>query len=75
MVTKLAVICTRQNNGTYFAMCPEINNCFTQADTYEEAINNLRELTELTIQEMSEDEKEYILCFQNRIFSELEVMV
>jgi len=75
MVTKLAVICTKQNNGTYFAMCPEVKNCYTQANTYEEAITNLKELTELTIQEMSDDEKEYISRFQNRILSELEVVV
>jgi len=75
MITKLAVICTKQNNGTYFAMCPEIKNCFTQAGTYEEAINNLKELTTLTIKDMSDDEKEYITCFENRIFSELEIVV
>jgi len=75
MVTKLAVICTKQNNGTYFANCPDIKNCFTQSDTYETAIENLKELITLTIQEMNDDKKEYITCFQNRIYSELEVVV
>ena len=37
MIAKLSMICSKQNNGAYFAMCPEIKGCFTQGDTYEEA--------------------------------------
>ncbi|MCL2602869.1 MAG: type II toxin-antitoxin system HicB family antitoxin [Defluviitaleaceae bacterium] len=75
MKTKLAVICKKQNNGSYFAMCPEISSCFTQADTYEDAINNLKELTELTLQEMDDDDKEFIINSQDRIYMELEVAI
>jgi predicted RNase H-like HicB family nuclease len=75
MKTNLAVICTKQSNGTYFAICPEVKGCFTQANTYEEAITNLRELTEQTLLEMQNDEKDTIINFQNRIFTELEVAI
>ena len=57
MVAKLSVICSKQSNDSYFAVCPEIKGCFTQGDTYEEAVSNLRELVEITIkEEMSEED-------------------
>jgi len=38
MTAKLSIICSKQDNDTYFAVCPEIKGCFTQGDTYEEAL-------------------------------------
>ena len=58
MIAKLSMICSVQNNGTYFAICPELKGCFTQGDTYEEAYTNLKELVNITIkEELAEDEK------------------
>ena len=69
-------ICSQQNNGSFFAICPEIKGCFTQGDTYEEAVKNLRELIEITVkEEMTEDEIDVILMSKNKIFSELEIAV
>ena len=51
----LAVVCKRQSNGSYFAVCPELKGCYTQGDTYEEALTNLKELVEITIKEELED--------------------
>ena len=48
---KLSVICKKQSNDSYFAMCPELKDCYTQGDTYEEALKNLRELVTAAIQE------------------------
>jgi len=42
MIAKLSMICSKQSNGSYFAICPEIKGCFTQGDTYEEAAANLK---------------------------------
>ena len=70
------MICSKQDNETYFAICPEIKSCFTQGDTYEEAFSNLRELVEVSIkEELAEKELEQILLSKNKIFSEFEVMV
>lgn len=51
MVAKLSVMCQKQSNGSYYAICPELKECYTQGDTYEEALNNLKELAALSIQE------------------------
>jgi predicted RNase H-like HicB family nuclease len=76
MYAKLSIICTPQSNGSYFAMCPELKGCFTQGDTYEDAVVNLNELVEITIrEELSADEIAEILSAKSKIFSEFEVKV
>ncbi len=76
MVAKLSMICSKQSNGSYFALCPELKNCFTQGDTYEDAVGNLKELVEVTIKEgLQADEIEAILSSKEKIFSEFEVKV
>ena len=76
MIARLSMLCTKQSNGSYYALCPEIKGCFTQGDTYEEACANLRELVETTIEEdLSPEEKEDILRTEAIIFTEFEVAV
>jgi len=76
MTAKLSMICSKQDNDTYFAICPEIKSCFTQGDTYEEACSNLKELVEISIkEELVKKELEEILLSKNKIFSEFEVLV
>jgi predicted RNase H-like HicB family nuclease len=70
------MICTKQSNGAYFAICPEINGCFTQGDTYEEASKNLQELVAITIREDFTDENiQEALLAKDKIYSEFEVVV
>ena len=76
MNAKLSMICSKQDNGAYFAICPEIKGCFTQGDTYEEAYINLKELVEITIREdLTEEDIDEILLSKTKIFSEFEVAV
>ena len=76
MTAKLSMICSIQSNGTYFAMCPEIKGCFTQADTYEEAYTNLKELVDITIrEELAQEDIEEIMFSKTKIFSEFEIAV
>jgi predicted RNase H-like HicB family nuclease len=44
MAVKLSVVCREQSNGSYYAECPELDGCYTQGDTYAEALDNLRDL-------------------------------
>ena len=76
MVAKLSMVCSEQNNGSFFAICPEIKGCFTQGDTYEEAFANLKELVEITIKEdfIYENIQE-ILSSKAKIFSEFEIVI
>jgi len=30
--SKLSIVCSKQSNGSFFAICPEIKGCFTQED-------------------------------------------
>ena len=76
MTAKLSMICSKQSNGAYFAICPEIRGCFTQGDTYEEAYANLVELVQITVrEELAEKEIGDILITKNKIFSEFEIVV
>jgi predicted RNase H-like HicB family nuclease len=70
------MICSKQSNNSYFAICPEIKGCFTQGDTYEDANANLKELVEITIkEELSEEDIKEIILSKNKIFSEFEIAV
>ena len=76
MIAKLSMICSKQSNGSYFAICPEIKGCFTQGDTYEEAAANLKELVEITIkEELTAGDIHEILSSKVKIFSELEIVI
>jgi len=76
MTAKLSIICSKQSNGSYFAVCPELKGCFSQGDTYEDAVANIKELVEITVkEELSKDEISEILLSKAKIFSEFEVVV
>ena len=76
MKAKLSMLCSKQSNGTYFAICPEIKGCFTQGDTYEEACANLKELVEITVsEELTAEEKQEILRTETIIFTAFEVAI
>lgn len=40
---KMSVIVEKDKDG-YFALCPELQGCYTQGNTYEEAIANIKML-------------------------------
>jgi predicted RNase H-like HicB family nuclease len=49
MTCKLTAIIEQDADGA-FAYCPELNGCYTQGDTVEEALANLREAAELYLE-------------------------
>ena len=76
MTLKLTMICTKQSNNSYFAVCPEIKGCFTQGDTYEKACDILKELAEITIkEELSDEEIQEIFQSEAKIYSGFEIAV
>jgi len=52
-VYKFSVIVERDSNG-YFAFCPELQGCYTQGDTYEEVMENIRDAIRLHIEDRIE---------------------
>jgi len=76
MKVKLSIICSQQNNGSYAAVCPDLKGCFTQGDTYEQTMIQLKDLIEATIREdLTENELHELIETKSKIFSEYEVVV
>ena len=47
---KLTCVIEKDEDG-YFAYCPQLQGCYTQGDTYEEAMANLRDAMRLHIED------------------------
>jgi predicted RNase H-like HicB family nuclease len=74
MKAKISVVCQRQSNGSYYAICPEVSGCYTQGDTYEQALLGLRELAEATLaDEAYSTERAEIFAEKQYIFSEMQL--
>ncbi len=50
---QLSVVVEKDADG-YFALCPELQGCYTQGDSYEEAVENIRDAIRLHIEDMIE---------------------
>jgi predicted RNase H-like HicB family nuclease len=54
---KFSVVIERNMNG-YFALCPELQGCYTQGDTYEEVLENIKDAIRLHIEDRIESGEE-----------------
>ncbi len=54
---KFSVVIEKDRDG-YFAFCPELQGCYTQGDTYEETIKNIRDAIRLHIEDRLEGGEE-----------------
>ena len=70
---KVNIVIEKDKNG-YFAFCPELKGCHTQGDTLEEVLENIKEATELYLETLSEEEREYCLS-QEILTTSLEVNI
>lgn len=50
---RLSVVIEKDADG-YFAFCPELQGCYTQGDSYEEAMENIRDAIRLHIEDRKE---------------------
>lgn len=46
----VAIVVEKDKDG-YFAMCPDLQGCYTQGDTYEEVLANIRDAVRLHIED------------------------
>ena len=46
-----SIVIEKDNDG-YFAFCPEIQGCYSQGDTYEEAIENIKNALKLCAEDI-----------------------
>jgi len=54
---KFSVVIEKDMNG-YFALCPELQGCYTQGDTYEEVLENIKDAIRLHIEDRIESGEE-----------------
>ena len=54
---RFSVIIEKSEDG-YFASCSELQGCYSQGDTYEEALENIRDAIQLHIEDRTEDNEE-----------------
>lgn len=52
-IYKFSVVIEKDSDG-YFASCPELQGCYTQGDTYEEVLENIRDAIRLHIEDRIE---------------------
>ncbi len=50
------IIIERDEDGFFVAINPSLQGCYSQGKTIEEALANIKEATELCLEEMSADE-------------------
>ena len=53
---RLACVIEKDEDG-YFAYCPQLQGCYTQGDTYEEAVANLKDAMRLHIEDRLADKE------------------
>ncbi len=54
---RFSVIIEKNKEG-YFASCPELQGCYTQGDTYEEVLENIKDAIRLHVEDRLEDGEE-----------------
>lgn len=52
----LPAIVEKDEDGFYVIECPFLKGCYTQGETLDEALKNIREVIEMCLEEESEDE-------------------
>ncbi|MEW6068591.1 MAG: type II toxin-antitoxin system HicB family antitoxin [Nitrospirota bacterium] len=54
---KFSVVIEKDSEG-YFAFCPELQGCYTQGDSYEEVLENIKDAIRLHIEDRIESGEE-----------------
>jgi predicted RNase H-like HicB family nuclease len=70
---RFTVVVEKDADG-YFALCPELQGCYTQGETYEEAIRNVRDAIRIHAEDRLEAGEE-IGQFEAASLTSLEVAV
>lgn len=50
---RFSVVLEKDKEG-YFAFCPELQGCYTQGDTYEKALENIKDAIRLHVEDRIE---------------------
>ena len=70
------VIIEQDEDGRYIASCPSLQGCYSQGDTLEEALNNVKDVVEMCVEELKHENKPFDLKYPEVIaIKHLEVAV
>jgi predicted RNase H-like HicB family nuclease len=70
---RFSIIIEKDEDG-YFAICPELQGCYTQGDTYEEVLENIKDTIRLHVSNRL-DSGEKISQSDSVSFNSMEVAV
>ena len=54
------VLIEKDENGTYVAEVPDLKGCYTQGDSVEEVMKNIKEVIEMCLEEQNVTPNEFI---------------
>ncbi len=60
---ELQVIIELDEDGKYVAWCPALEACYTQGDTFEEAMENIQDVVTMCLEELRDEKKKVELRF------------
>jgi predicted RNase H-like HicB family nuclease len=60
---ELQVVIELDEDGKYVAWCPALEACYTQGDTFEEAMKNIQDVVTMCLEELREERKKVELRF------------
>jgi len=72
-IYRFSVIIEKDRDG-YFAFCPELEGCYTQGNTYEETLENIKDAIRLHVEDRLESGEE-ILQSESTSLTSLEIAV
>lgn len=72
-VYRLSVVVEKDEDG-YMAFCPELDGCYTQGDTYEEVMVNIKDAMRLHIEDRVASGEE-VASYESISLTSLEVTV
>ncbi len=70
---RFSVVIEKDKDG-YYAFCPELQGCYTQGETYEEAMVNIKDAIRLHLEDRKA-EKEEIPQFESVSLTSLDVAI
>ncbi len=56
-IYRFSVVVEKSKDG-YFVFCPELQGCYTQGDTYEESLKNIKDAIRLHVEDRLESGEE-----------------
>ena len=70
------VILEQDEDGRFIASCPSLQGCYSQGDTVEEALENVKDVIEMCVEELREEKKDLDLRYPEVIaIKHLEVAI